>query len=402
MYNSLTKIVQLLQSWIGKTEENGSMSVTIVEEDICLATSKGNVRNENQDKAIFALIENQLSTSSDLAVAVLSDGMGGMDDGANAASLAISSFLAYIATGRDSGLKSLISKAIIFSNERVYEFLHGKGGTTLSGILYGSKGCVGVNIGDSRIYYFDKNMEIRQLTTDDTIEGQIKQESEKADGWLNPFEGDNRLAQFIGMGEGLEPRIIDLSEYFQKERESRFLITSDGAHYLGNPMLQRIIKKSNKIKEIPYRIVTTSDWLGGHDNSTAILVPSKINFTSNDKDEGELSIKIATISHEFEIAFPAYNVMMSEIHSPKDNQENLEERGPKAHNDSQVMNQQAKMIPEGKERASEKELSRQEKGKVNKKKAVARKKKAKKKQEELSLKLDFISMETDSNDEASG
>ena len=402
VYNSLTQAVQLLQPWIGKADKSGSRSVTIVEEDVYLVSFKGNVRDKNQDRVIFALIENQLSIGADLAVAVLSDGMGGMDDGGQASSLATSSFLSCIATGRDVGLKSLASKAINYSNERVYELLDGKGGTTLSAILYGSKGCVGVNVGDSRIYHFDKNKRIKQLTTDDTIEGQINHKSERADSWLKPFEGDSRLAQFIGMGEGLEPRILDLSEYFQEGSESGFLITSDGAHYLGNPMLQKITKKSDTMEEIPYRIVMTSEWLGGHDNSSAILVPSKITFTSRDKNERELTIKIATISREFAIVFSRYDATMNKIHGLTNNQNLLEERGPKDHYDRHVMNQQAKLIGEAKKEVSEKEVARQEKRRSKEKKAKSgKKKKAKKKNEEMNLHLDFISMETDSNDEAS-
>ncbi len=401
-YNPLTQAIQLLQPWIGKADESGAISATIVEERVCLASSKGDVRDKNQDRLIFALIENQLSSGSDLAVAVLSDGMGGMEYGGQAASLATSSFLSYIATGRDAGLRSLTSKAINYSDERVYELLDGKGGTTLSAILYGSKGCVGVNVGDSRIYHFDKNKEIKQLTTDDTIEGQINHESERADSWLKPFQGDSRLAQFIGMGGGLEPRILDLSEYFQEGSESGYLITSDGAHYLGNPMLQKITRKSDNMEKIPYRIVMTSEWLGGHDNSSAILVPSKITFISRDKNEGEITIKVATISREFAIAFPNYNATMNKMHGLSDNQNLLEERGPKDHNDRHVMNQQARLIGEAKEEASEKEIARQEERGGNEKKAkTGKKKKAKKKKEEINLKLDFISMETDSNDEDS-
>ena len=402
IYNPLTQAVQMLESWIEKAEECGSRSVTVVKDDVYLVSFKGDKRNENQDRVIFALIENQLSTSSDLAVAVLSDGMGGMDNGAKAASLAISSFLSYIATGRDLGLKALVSRAINYSNERVYEFLHAKGGTTLSAILYGSKGCVGVNVGDSRIYHFDNNKDIKQLTTDDTIEGQIKQGSEKADSWLKPFEGDSRLAQFIGMGEGLEPRILDLSEYFQKGNESGFLITSDGAHYLGNPMIQKIIKKSDSIKEIPYRIVMTSEWLGGHDNSSAMLVPSEITFISKDKDEGGLTIKVTAIPYEFGITFINYNAIIRETHGLRYNQKLFEESGIKSHNDHHVMNQKVKLIGEEKEKASDNGLSRKEEGGGKKKKAKAgKKKKAKKKEEQSSLKLDFISIETDSKDEDS-
>jgi PPM family protein phosphatase len=400
-YSPMNQAVKIIRPWIEKAEVSGAKSVTVINKEVRLVSSQGNIRDKNEDRVVFALIENQLSTGADLAVAVLSDGMGGMDFGGDAASLATSSFLAYIATGLDTGLKSLISKAVGYSNERVYEFIHGKGGTTLAAILYGSKGCVGINIGDSRIYHVDANKALKQLTTDDTIEGQINQESEKPDSWLEPFAGDSRLAQFVGMGEGLEPRIIDLSEFYQENSGSGFLLTSDGAHYLGNPMLQRMTEKAGSIEELADRIVMTSEWLGGHDNSSAILTPSRITFSVGEEKGDGLRIKVVTLCHDFTLVLPHLNAIMDTGHSAKEKRELAEKSVPIKQINHQEMDGQATKIGEEKEELSAKEKAVQKKRYDKKKRPNTKKKKKKKKEEDASLTFDFISMEADSNDEDS-
>ena len=47
--------------------------------------------------------------------------------------------------------------------------LLGRGGATLSGVLFDQVNLVGVNVGDSRIYEMQKGGKVVQLSTDNTV-----------------------------------------------------------------------------------------------------------------------------------------------------------------------------------------------------------------------------------------
>ena len=236
--------------------------------------------------------------------------MGGMLEGDMAASLAISSFLLYLAAGvSDSGLKQLTINAARYADKEVFNYFRGKGGSTFSAIIYGRRGCVAINVGDSRIYYYDKIKGVKLLTTDDTISGQLHKDNLES-GHLIDFDfGDNRLIQYIGMGEGLAPHCLDLSEYSHTNNSvNAYLITSDGAHFLGKDILQRIINLSPEDDNIPYKIVTTSEWLGGFDNSSVIYLPIKFNLNEL-VNKKESILKIYTISKEIILIIPSHIIV---------------------------------------------------------------------------------------------
>jgi serine/threonine protein phosphatase PrpC len=301
----------LLRDFIQEVNPNGSNKLIIETNKIYLCSSKG-TRDINQDRVMFALIENQRYSGTQLAIAVLADGMGGMLEGDKAASLAISSFILYLAASvSDLGLKQLTISAARYADKEVNNVFKGKGGSTFSAIIYGRKGCVALNVGDSRIYYYDQTNGLKLLTIDDTISGQLHKDHLESD-YLNEFDfGDNRLIQYIGMGEGLAPHCLDLSEYFHNnDLGNAYLITSDGAHYLGKDILQRIIKLSHEQDQIPYRIVTTSEWLGGFDNSSVIYSPIKFNFNEL-HNKKESILKIYTISKEIILIIPPYFILQT-------------------------------------------------------------------------------------------
>lgn len=313
-----------MHDFILQVVPSGSNKLVFETDEIYLCSSKGS-RDTNEDRVVFALIENHKFSGTPLAVAALADGMGGMLDGEKAASLAISSFLLYLAAGvSESGLKELSKNAAHYADRQVYNVFRAKGGSTFSAIIYGRKGCVAINVGDSRIYLYDKLNGLKLLTIDDTISAQIHKNME-SNHLVDIDFVDNRIIQYIGMGEGLTPHCLDLSEYFRNDNsEKAYLITSDGAHYLGKDILQRIIRISPEKDQITCRIVTTSEWLGGFDNSTAIYLPTKVNMNEFTKRK-EIILKIYTIGKEVIFFIPTDINVPNAIYSPTniDNKDKL-------------------------------------------------------------------------------
>lgn len=179
-----------------------------------LGTWKGR-RAENQDRAIVAFISDE-QTGKSLFLAAVLDGMGGMADGALAASLAASTFVSAVARPSDRDLKSRLDLAIAEANERVAARTRGQGGSTLTTVViaHGGQGHA-AHVGDSRLYA--SRPEVLQITTDDTLCGLLGLEGH---GGL-----ESGLMQFVGIGDRMVAQTYDIGDH-----HGLLLLTSDGFH----------------------------------------------------------------------------------------------------------------------------------------------------------------------------
>jgi serine/threonine protein phosphatase PrpC len=229
-----------------------------------IASEIGNVRSDNQDKAIaFKGVDAQ---GRDYAVAVVADGIGGMNDGAACAALAIASFTSAIcelSQINSSSPTSRMMQAANSANEAVYRDYLGRGGSTLVAVLF-SFGMppIWVSAGDSRIYLQSGNS-LKLLTTDDTIAGQLNKSG------TVPAE-HSKILQFVGMGKGLEPHLGEVREAV----EGQLILTTDGVHYLekGSEWFKSIIQNAPDAGATAKRLVEVAKWCGGPDNATLACV----------------------------------------------------------------------------------------------------------------------------------
>lgn len=248
-----------LQRWLSRTTTAFSVR-KVINLPIALASDVGIVRTENQD--VVVLLRAQVTSQKSFLVGVLCDGMGGMIDGKGCAELAVSSFISSCIRYRKLNLKDRLLKAVDYSNETVYNKYHGQGGATLSAfILDSDKNLEAVNVGDSRIY-IEANTGFEQVTTDDTIAGQLRNE-------FHGVEVSHRLLQHIGIGSGLEPHLIDLPSV---DSISKILLTSDGAHYVAHDTLKRIFSPNISSEQLAKRLMNVANWCGGHDNASALVL----------------------------------------------------------------------------------------------------------------------------------
>ena len=317
--DKIKKVSETLLEEIKSANYQGDKVLRCCGSQLILGSRKGPNREINQDRLAIIEISNKLSTGSNLVVAVLSDGMGGMSRGELAASTTISAFAAYIAlaNANGGGLNKLLKEASLFANQIVYEQFNGKSGATLSAVVYSPKGAVCVNIGDSRVYFFDEQNKTLQLTSDDTLAGQVNIVKDEKNIWFEPNLMDNRLAQHVGMGEGLLPHIIDLSKYWGSlPSQTGFFITSDGTHYIGKEMIEKIIENCADLYQVPKRLLSVSEYLSGHDNSSIIMLPSKINVKKT-TGEGNIRIKTNTISDKTIFIIPPFPERAKGTYKPK-------------------------------------------------------------------------------------
>jgi len=270
---NLNQLQIRLSKWLTRKTSNSAIR-RIGDLPITIGSDIGSVRSENQDRV--AVLKMQDGPNQSFSIAVLCDGMGGMVEGTTCAAQAIASFLASFCFFCGIAPAERMVRAAHEANRTVYSLYHGKGGATLSAVLFDSKGdMIGVNVGDSRIYSYQQNV-LGQLTVDDTMAGLLPQAEDN-------IRLRNELLQFVGIGEGLDPHVVNIPA-----SQELILLTSDGVHFLDKNILQmvirsanepaiaarRVIESANAAAIAARRIIEIAKWCGGRDNaSIAIATP---------------------------------------------------------------------------------------------------------------------------------
>lgn len=239
-----------------------------------LASDVGLKRDENQDRV--AIGRGAYGQSQPYVLAALSDGIGGMKDGAACAATTLGTlFACFFELARPGEPpERTLQAAVRAANSAIYSKLSGKGGATLSALLLCNGNAYAVNVGDSRIYQYASG-QLTQLTVDDTIAGQLGHKVESDMG--------SNLLQFVGIGDPLEVNVKQLPF----AQEDTLLLTSDGVHYLDHDWIATLIANSPDPGTALRRLTETAKWCGGHDNaSAAFLLPQLILQELSEVDSG--------------------------------------------------------------------------------------------------------------------
>ncbi|MGI5885117.1 MAG: PP2C family protein-serine/threonine phosphatase [Candidatus Spyradocola sp.] len=148
-----------------------------------IALSIGNVqdigtRDQQQDAFAITPLEEELVVRDHGVMAVVCDGMGGMENGAEAANLGAIQFMrAYLAADKVDG--NTLVEAVYRANEAVYGAFAGKNGalagTTLVAASILPDGLRFVSVGDSHIYLFRKG-KLYQLNRDHNYFSELLEE----------------------------------------------------------------------------------------------------------------------------------------------------------------------------------------------------------------------------------
>jgi len=240
--------------------------------DICVATTQGLKRQTNEDRACFARIRSPNTSGSPIYVGILCDGLGGMQAGAECATIAISSILSELSALIPHEVpNSAFLRAIRSANEQIYKQFHGDGGATLSAFLITTNKCVAVNSGDSRIYSIGPNGRVVQLSVDDTIAAEVGQVASISVSRLEQLEFGEQLTQYIGVGPDL--RLQEIDRRIQGQNET-ILLLSDGAWRSSNGVLLKVLAHAPSPAEIAKRVLNVSNWCGGVDNTSAVVIPN--------------------------------------------------------------------------------------------------------------------------------
>lgn len=244
---------QLARSLLNTSEKS---SRSLFNSSVALSTDIGIVRGENQDRVIFARVKPH-GPYGPINLAVVSDGMGGMESGAACATLAVAGLIDALANGPSSGsLSYSLEHAAHAANEAVYREFSGKGGATLSAIAWrANQDALTLNVGDSRIYHQREGSidELSRLTVDDTMS--------------EAFGGEGKgLIQFIGLGKGLKPHVRIA------QRSGVVIATTDGVHFIDPDFFGEVVRNASTPKSKADRMIALARWLGGPDNASIAVI----------------------------------------------------------------------------------------------------------------------------------
>lgn len=219
-----------------------------------MATFRGK-RTANQDRGFVAFIPRHGSEQAVFVAAVL-DGMGGMENGAKASSIAASVFTQSLARGSGADLASRLLRAIRDANAAVWTTMQGRGGTTLTAVAMTQCGeCRVVHIGDSRLYR--AGTALCPVTSDDTLGGLFGIDD------LGPLSSG--LMQFVGIGKGMMYQAFALTS----DLSETLLLTTDGFHSASD--LTSIVSESGDFGFFEV-LKYSARRLSVDDNATAVTV----------------------------------------------------------------------------------------------------------------------------------
>lgn len=246
----------------------------------------GNVRKTNEDCFLIKEIaENAL-------LIIVCDGMGGLDSGDIASSLASTSFLQTVErlakpftknerlSLTDSEAYIILSNALTVANNKVIakeEAINATGGmgTTLVSalILDGGKQISWINIGDSRLYTVDSR-DILQVSKDHSyIQYMIDigkltlEESKKS-------KKKNLITKAIGIEEECEPDIDTFALRDEEIKDTSILLCSDGfSNSVSEEECSAIVKDGSMTAEEKVNtLIDLAKKNDGSDNITLVLV----------------------------------------------------------------------------------------------------------------------------------
>lgn len=196
-------------------------------------TDKGSKKAHNEDALAIRTAD---TIFGPLVLAAVCDGVGGMDKGELASSIAVRALSdwfddrlpVFVRDGYDFfRLRSGLEYEIRSISKDLFRYSKQNGirmGTTLAALLYFDGHCITANVGDSRVYAVGGKL--RQLTEDHSLvqkeinEGKLKPEDAAF------YDRRNVILQCLGMAAKLEP---DISEWVLPE--NTYLLCSDGFYH---------------------------------------------------------------------------------------------------------------------------------------------------------------------------
>ena len=242
-------------------------------------TDIGRKRKVNQDYLFFS--DEPVGCFPNLYI--VADGMGGHKAGDKASSYAVNRFVE-LARKETKELPFLVMERLLNEvNEEVYtlsckeEQYSGMGTTFVAATVVDGIAYI-MNIGDSRLYYFDEK--IHQVTMDHSLVEELVRagELDRAESRNHPQK--NILLQAVGVSEHLE-----VSYTSENVKDALLLVCSDGLYNsLFDSQIIEILQSDIHLEEKGKQLMEAANTFGGKDNIGFALILNE-GVVNNESDK---------------------------------------------------------------------------------------------------------------------
>lgn len=231
-------------------------------------TEKG--KREHNEDAVFVPMH------SEVALAVVADGMGGHNAGDTASAMALDIMVSEVKRGGASPIK-LLERAVEAANKAVYSAsranfeCRGMGTTAVLAMPFISH-FVAANIGDSRIYHYHDET-ITQISRDHSYVQELVDA-----GYITPAQAAvhprrNIITRAIGTSAKERP---DVFEKCWQEGDILLLCTDGLTSALSDMDIARILSEETELESAGSRLVEEAVYGGSTDNISVVLILNEV------------------------------------------------------------------------------------------------------------------------------
>jgi protein phosphatase len=267
----MSRAAEAVDDWLRQADLNRDPSIVVDDkESFVLATSRGLVRRENQDRVLVARYRAPDGEEESFTLVALCDGMGGGIQGGRCAELALCSVLDGLLRNDSDDLATSMQEATLAANAAIGSAFQNRGGTTFTGLLHsGTNRLDLVHVGDCRGWRIQPGFSTPELLTEDhNLAAQLARKAGKD---ANPDDYEHfasQLTQCMGMGGDITPQSCQL----EAGEETAFLLSSDGLHCIGSESIAGLAAGSGGLANIAEQLLQASHETGGVDNASLALV----------------------------------------------------------------------------------------------------------------------------------
>lgn len=240
----------------------------------------GRMRPENQDSI-------RAEAFPDGVLALVCDGMGGMQNGSAASKIAVAAAEEHFCAKYETGMPpeevcELLRSGAAAANQKVYRAAvysetPVRMGTTLVGAFARNDVACIVNIGDSRAYLLSADGGIRQLTTDHTVVQVLYEQGVISAEERATHVRRNELIRAVGVSS----RVLSDTQALPLQQGDMLLLCSDGLYGMVPEDQIEQICRSNPPEQVPDVCIAKANANGGKDNISVILLMQSENAEEN-------------------------------------------------------------------------------------------------------------------------
>ena len=252
-----------------------------------LVCSKGCVRGNNEDNFYFLGDRMQLremdagahivySGSKEKQAYAIFDGMGGEENGEQAASIAAETFAEMEDNFFGQEAKNEVNSFARKASAKILDYARkhqstGQGTTFAGLIIFGQQALV-ANVGDSRVYLLrDQHLEL--VTKDHSYVYELYLSGKLTEEQARKHPKNNVITHFLGTSEEKIGSDFVFIDQFKLYHQDRFMLCSDGvSDLLSNRQIEELLVNNKKPDDAATALVQTALELSGKDNTTCIVV----------------------------------------------------------------------------------------------------------------------------------